>query len=110
MTGSPSISIFETVASAGKRLPSRRSNSTSKRSVATGLGFSIISRRRWSWRSRCSGGVISERIGTPTASEALQPKSRSAALFQAVITPSRSSVMKASGAPSSTRRVRASLS
>ena len=102
------MSTFDTVASPGKRLPSRRTNSASKFAVASGEPPSISARRRSSWRSANSGGTISARIVLPIASLADQPKRRSAAAFQPRITPSLSSVMKASGAVSSTSRVRAS--
>ena len=102
------MSTLDTVASPGKRLPSRRTNSTSKLSVASLESLAISARRRSSWRSPNSGGTTSERIVLPIASVAVQPKSRPAAAFQLRITPSRSREMKASGAVSSTSRVRAS--
>jgi hypothetical protein len=105
---SPWVSTFETVASPGKRPPSRRWNSASKRSVANGDSFMISALRRSSWRSPNSGGMINERIVVPIASASVQPKSRSAAAFQPTITPARSSVMNASGAVSNTMRVRTS--
>ena len=49
------------------------------------------------------------RIGLPIASAALQPNIRSAATFQVMMIPSRSRLTNASGALSSTSRVRASL-
>jgi hypothetical protein len=105
---SPATSTFDTVASPGKRCPSRRTSSTSKCSIASGSGFSIRARRRVSWRSRCSGGTISSLILRPIASPFVQPKTRSAATFQVLMSPSRSSVTNASGAVSSTSRVRSS--
>jgi hypothetical protein len=105
---SPRDSTFDTVASPGKRRPSRWTNSPSKRSVATGESRSTSARRRSSWRSRYSGGRISSRMLLPSASRSLQPNSCSAAAFHLVMYPSRSSVMNASGAVSSTSRVRSS--
>ena len=105
---SPRMSTLDTVASPGKRLPSLRTNSTSKLSVASGESLSISASLRSSWRSPNSGGTISARMVLPIASLEVQPKRRSAAEFQLRITPSRSRVMKASGAVSSTSRVRAS--
>ena len=52
--------------------------------------------------------MISSRIFCPTASSLVQPNMRSAAAFHVVMHPSRSSVMNASGAVSSTSRVRSS--
>ena len=75
----------------------------------TNPSASISSRRRSSWRSRLSSGSTSARIGLPTASAVDQPNTRSAAAFQVMMIPSASSVMKASGALSSTSRVRVSL-
>ena len=54
--------------------------------------------------------MTSVRIGSPIASAAVQPNIRSAARFQLRMMPSASSVTNASGALSSTSRVRASLS
>ena len=105
---SPLTSTLDTVASPGKRLPSRRTNSTSKVSVGSGESLATSASRRSSWRSPNSGGTISARIVLPIASVAVQPKSRSAAAFQLMMTPSLSSVMNASGAVSTTSRVRTS--
>ena len=60
--------------------------------------------------ARGSSGKISERNGLPIASEADQPKSRSAAAFHELMRHRGRSPTKASGALSSTSRVRASLS
>ena len=81
-TSSPTTTLA-TVASPGKRLPSRRWYSASKISVLTGPSASIIASRRRSVRSRNSSGTMRLRIGLPIASAALQPNIRSAARFQA---------------------------
>ena len=106
--GSPLISIFDTVAPPGK---CRRVGVARGRSVAWPQPWGCPSARAGARRAGrgTRGRMISARIGTPIASAEVQPKRRSAALFQERITPSRSSVMKASGAPSRTSRVRASL-
>ena len=70
---SPPASTCETVASPGKRRPSRRTSSTSNVSVASGASLSTSAWRRSSWRSACSGGMISSRIVFPTASSLVQP-------------------------------------
>ena len=105
---SPRAVTRDTLASAGKRVPSRRCSSRSNtREVSSGPSSTAV--RRSSCRSRNSGGMISARMVVPIASSDGQPSIRSAAAFQLRITPSRSSVTNASGALSSTSRVRASL-
>ena len=77
------------VSSAGNVVPSLRRSSTSTCNTLSGSGASIRCLIRSSWSSRPSSGKIIPRSRLPIASAADQPKSRSAAVFQAVTSPVR---------------------